>query len=219
MAIRTNKNSFWQALIIALIIFWTGILVGIFFEDSRVAEISEFYSDSEASIVDFELSSKIVFTEDISCQKLNAESVIFADRIYQEAIRLESYDNSNKITDRVAHWHKKYDILRTSLWKRIIDNKEKCDDSANTVVYLYDYLTEDFDQISTQKTMGNYLTELKKEEGDNMILIPIAVDTGFLSIGIMQEIYGITTIPAILVNEENKIDHLSELETIKAFLN
>jgi len=213
-----KKSSFWQALIIALIVFWTGILIGIFFEDSRIAEITAFYSDSETAISDFEMASNLIFNENLNCEKLNDEAKIFADRIYKEAKKLEQYDNSNKITDRALHLHKRYDLLRTMLWQKIIENKKRCESSTNTVVYLYEYLTTNIGEVSTQKTMSNYLTEIKNKNPD-IILIPIATDTGILSLEILQEIYNITDSPTIIINEKHKIQSLSELSNIQPLLN
>ena len=139
MVKNKNIHAFWQALIVALLIFWSGILVGVFFEDSRIAEITSFYSDSETAISDFEMASNLVFNENLDCQRLNDESKIFADRIYEEAKKLEQYDNSNKITDRMLHLHKRYDLLRTMLWQKIIENKQRCNESVDTIVYLYKY--------------------------------------------------------------------------------
>jgi hypothetical protein len=219
MALKSNINSFWQALIIALIIFWTGILIGIFFEDSRVAEVTEFYQNSETSIADFELSSTLVFEANSDCKRLEEESIIFAERIYQEAMKLEEYDNANKITDRVAYLHKKYDLLRTSLWLKIVKNKKQCNSSMNTIVYLYDYKTTDINQVSTQKTMANYLNELQKKSDKITILIPIAVDTGILSIEILKESYGSTKTPSIIINEQHLIEDLQSLGKIESLLN
>lgn len=217
MVTTRNRNSFWQALIVALIVFWTGILIGVFFEDSRVAEITAFYSDSETAISDFEMASNLIFNENLNCERLNDEAKIFADRIYEEAKKLEQYDNSNKITDRVLHLHKRYDLLRTMLWQKIIENKQRCNSSTDTVVYLYKYLTTDIGEISTQKTMSNYLTEIKRQNPD-IILIPVATDTGILSLEILREIHGVEKSPSIFINEKYKITSLDELADIQPLL-
>ena len=216
--VTNNKSSFWQALIVALIIFWTGILIGIFFEDSRIAEITAFYSDSETSISDFEMASNIIFNENMDCSRLNDESKIFADRIFEEAKKLEQYDTSNKITDRMLHLHKRYDLLRTMLWQKIVENKKRCDSSTNTVVYLYEYLNTNIGEISTQRTISNYLLEMKDQNPD-VILIPIATDTDILSLNIIQEIYNITESPTVIINEKDKITELSDLDKIQSLLN
>ena len=214
---KNNKIPFLTALIVALIIFWSGILIGIFFEDSRVAEITKFYSDSETSISDFELSSELIFSSNISCELLSKEGRIFADRIYKEAKKLENYDGANKITDRVVHLHKRYDLLRTLLWKNIIKNKKDCEDSVDTIIYFYKYLTKDIGKISTQDIMSNYLIKIKKGNPE-IILIPIATDTGIVSIEILQEIYNVTEVPSILINEKYIIKELKDLSSIETFL-
>tara|TARA_Y100000310_G_C20704257_1_gene833401 strand:- start:2991 stop:3641 length:651 start_codon:yes stop_codon:yes gene_type:complete len=214
---KNNKIPFLTALIVALIIFWSGILIGIFFEDSRVAEITKFYSDSETSISDFELSSELIFSSNISCELLSKEGRIFADRIYKEAKKLENYDDANKITDRVVHLHKRYDLLRTLLWKNIIKNKKDCEDSVDTIIYFYKYLTKDIGKISTQDIMSNYLIKIKKGNPE-IILIPIATDTGIVSIEILQEIYNVTEVPSILINEKYIIKELKDLSSIETFL-
>jgi len=218
MEMMKNKHSLWQALIITLIIFWSGILIGIFFEDSRVTEITTLYSDSETSISDFETASSLIFNENMNCSRLNEEAIIFADRIYEEAKKLEQYDNSNKITDRVIYLHKRYDLLRTILWEKIIENKEQCTEPVNTIVYLYKYKAEDIETISTQKTISNYLTEIKKQNPD-AILIPIADDMNILSLDILKEVYNITQTPAIIINENHTIYDLNNLNQIQPLLN
>jgi hypothetical protein len=186
-------------------------LLGVLFEDARVARVVKFYSDSETDISDFELATKLVFVEGADCDILNEEAKIFADKIYEEARKLEDYDNTNKITDRVIHLHKRYDLLRTSLWAKLIEIKSSCNNSINTVVYFYDYLTEKPDEVSTQKTMSNYLTEFKKNSEEEIILIPIAVDTGVFSTEVLMNKYGVEKIPSILINEKYKIESLDEL--------
>ncbi len=213
-----NKHSFWQALIVALIIFWSGILIGIFFEDSRVAEITAFYSDAETSISDFKMASDLIFNENMECSRLNEEATIFANRIYEEAKKLEQYDNSNKITNRVIPLHKRYDLLRTILWEKIVENKEQCSEPVNTIIYLYKYKSEDVETISTQKTISNYLTEIKKQNPD-IILIPIATDMDILSLDILKEKYNITQTPTIIINEKYIISDLNNLNQIQPFLN
>jgi hypothetical protein len=216
--VTTNKHSFWQALIVALIIFWSGIIIGIFFEDSRVAEITTFYSNSETSISDFETASDLIFNENMECSQLNNEAIIFANRIYEEAKKLEQYDNSNKITDRVIHLHKRYDLLRTILWKKLIENKQQCQEPINTVVYLYKYKSKDISTISTQETISNYLTEIKNQN-PKIILLPIAADMDILSLSILKEKYNITQSPAIIINEQHIIYDLNNINQIQPLLN
>ncbi len=214
-----NKNTFWQAFIIALIIFWVGILIGISFEKSRTDSIKKVYFDSETDIFDFELASEIVYNSNITCSQILDKSVFFADKIYDEAVKLEKYDNSNKITEELISLHRRYDFLRTLLWKDIISNEEKCGEKINTVIYLYRYKDPSVTDRAIQGTMSNFLTDLKTKYENRIILIPIGADTNIESLNILREKYGLDKYPVIFVNEEYQFETLESLKDVEKYLN
>jgi hypothetical protein len=216
---RKNKNVFWQAFIIAMVLFWAGILLGVYFEHSRIESVQNFYSVSETEINDFQLSSEIVFGENLSCETLNEKSIFFADKIYREAIKLEKFEDSNQITDEGLVLHRKYDLLRTILWTEIIKNKDICGDNLNTVIYFYEYIEPSFEIRTQQGAMSSFLIDLKERMGKDVVLIPIAADTGVMSIEMLLEKYNITSIPSVIVNEKHVINELSSLEDIEKYLN
>jgi len=212
-----SKHTFWQALISALVVFWAGILLGVYFENSRIGTVNEMYLDSQTDIFDFELSSEIIGDYGLNCNIINQKSVMFADKIYEEAIKLEKYDNSNKITKDMISIHRRYDLLRVMLWKDIIKNKEKCGE-VNTVVYLYEYDDVALNKRSIQGAFSNFLIDVKKEFKDDIILIPIAVDTNIDSLDILREFYELDSVPVVFVNEEHKFDSIDFLEGINEVL-
>lgn len=214
-----SKHSFWQALIAALFIFWIGILIGVIFENSRVNDLEDVYFDSETDIFDFELASEIIYDSNMSCDITKEKSIYFADKVYEEAIKLEKYDDSNKITSELVSLHRRYDLLRTVLWKNIIDSKKKCDEEINTVVYLYEYKDPSLNIQGVQGTMSNYLIDLKKEYGDDIVLIPIAIDTDIDSLDMLREYYELQEYPVIFVNEKEKFEELDDLDGIRDVLN
>ncbi|MBU3906629.1 MAG: hypothetical protein KKA64_00060 [Nanoarchaeota archaeon] len=213
-----NKHVFWEALIIALVIFWAGILLGVYFEKTRVDKLQNFYFDSETEIFDFQLFSEIISSKDLNCNKVSEKSILFADKIYSQALKLEKYDTSNKITEDLFSLHRRYDLLRVMLWKELIENKKRCKTNVNTVVYLYDYADTPVNEKAIQGAMSNFLIDLKGEYKDTIILIPIAVDTEVNSLDFLREIYGLEKIPMIFVNEKAKIDNLESLKDVKKYL-
>lgn len=213
-----NKHVFWQALVVASIIFWMGILIGVYFEKSRVENINKFYSDSETNILDFGLASEIIYNSNLSCNIINQKSVFFADQIYFQARELEKYDESNKLTAELISLHRKYDFLRTMLWRDIVENKKRCKET-NTLVYLYQYDQPSLTTRAVQQTMSNSLIDLKKKYGEKIILIPIAVDTNVESLNIMRTLYGLDNYPVIFMNEKYKFETIESLETIEKYLN
>lgn len=215
-----NKKVFLEAFIIALVIFLIGILIGISFEKSRVDRLESFYFDLETDIFDFQISSKIIYEDNLDCDTLKSKAISFAEEIYAEAIKLEKYDNSNKLTPEVISLHRRYDLLRTILWEDLIQAKKICgNQSLNTIIYLYKYDKPSLTLKGTQGTMSNYLIELKEKYEDEIILIPIAFDTGIQSLEILKEKYGLEDEPSILVNEEFKLTDLNLLAEIEKHLN
>lgn len=206
-----NKSAFWIAFIVAFFVFWFGILLGITFEKSRIDEVKNFYFESETQISDFELTSNIIKSSNMSCDMIYQQSIIFADRIFKEASKLEKYDDSNKLTSELIYLHRRYDLLRTVLWMDLIKAEEKCG-KMNVIVYLYDYIDPSLTTKATQGTMSNFLVELKKKYEDKIILIPIAADTGVDSIQILRDRYGLENTPSILFNGKIKIDDLDQIK-------
>lgn len=215
---KSSKHVFWQALIIALIIFWSGILIGMLFENSRIEKLEDFYFGAKTDISDFELSSEILYEGDYGCALIQEHSVLLADKIYAEARLLEKYDDSNKITKGLIGLHRRYDLLRTILWKNIIENKERCNSDLNTVVYLYNYDNPGLNVKAIQEAMSNFLIDLKGKYGDEIILIPIAVDTNVGALDLLRGIYGLEKSPSIFVNEEFKFETLDSLENLEESL-
>jgi hypothetical protein len=213
-----NKHVFWMAAVIALAVFWTGIVLGVIFENSRVNELEGNYFDSETDIFDYQLLSDISFDSDANCSVILERSVIFADRIFEEAVKLEKYDSSNKVTQELITLHRRYDFLRTLLWDKIIKSKKECGALVNTAVYLYEYDNPSVQTKATQAAMSNFLVDLKREYEDNLILIPIAGDTNIESLTFMREIYDLDSFPVILINEKFKFETLESLKDVSEVL-
>ncbi len=210
-----NKHSFWQALLMALLIFWTGIILGIFFEDSRADRLKSYYLDSETDIFDLNIQAQMFSGNGNSCDKIMEQNVFFADKIYEEAKKLEKYDASTKITSEVFKLHRRYDLLRAMLWKNIISSN--CSERFNVIVYLYQYDEPSMDLEARQITFSKVLLDFKKKYKDKVILIPIAHDTGIKSLDLLRDNYGLDELPVVFINQKHKITDLvtvTELEEL-----
>ncbi len=210
----SQKSIFLQALIASTFIFIIGFLIGIHFENTRVDAMKDIFYDSETMISDFEVASGIIFDSNKSCETIVEKSVLFADKIYSEALKLEKYDNSNKLTQRFMPLHRRYDLLRTILWKDLIKNKKLCNININTLIYVYEYVDPTIETKGIQGAMSNYLGDLKNKFGDDIILIPIAADTNLDSLDSLKDIYNLTKVPVIFVNEKYKFETLDSLKGI-----
>lgn len=213
--LKNRKRVFWQAFFVTVLFFALGLVMGVYLEQLRTDEVNVAFYNSEASLYDSFALGKLFDDPSISCESLKSVSVRFADRIYEEAKELEQFDDSSKLTDALKAVHKKYDLLRTLLWINIISIKENCSD-VNTIVYLYEYDAEDVSVKAKQIVWGRILGDLKEQQGNEIILIPIAVDQGIISLDYLIERYDIKQFPAVVINEETVLyDHKTVEELVE----
>jgi len=216
--LESRKHVFWQAFFLTLLFFFLGLVLGIYLEQIRIDNTKIAFYQSEASLYDSFALGKLLENPLVSCDDLKMASVNFANKIYEEALELEKFDNSNKLTDSLKTIHRQYDLLRTLLWMNIINMKENCGE-INTVVYLYEYDVDDLKVSAKQLVWSRILRDLKDEKGDDVILIPIAVDQGIVSLDFLIKTYGVKEFPAVIFNEKSILyDHKTAKE-LEEYLN
>ena len=216
--LESKKHVFWQAFFLTLLFFFLGLILGIYLEQIRIDNTNIAFYQSESSLYDSFALVKLSENPSVSCEDLKNASVDFADQIYEEAKNLEKFDRSNKLTNSLKVVHRKYDLLRTLLWMNIISFKENCGE-INTAVYLYEYDNENIEIKSKQIVWSRILEDLKNEMGDNLILIPIAVDQNLVSLDYLIKTYGLTEFPAVILNEKNIFYEHETVKELEKYLN
>lgn len=220
--LKSRKHVFWEALLLTIVVFFLGILIGIAFEGNRLDSINEYYVMSEISLMDISAFNELLEKDKITCEELVKYNLDFADRIYEEAKQLERYDDAGKITDSLKLAHKKYDLMRTFAWIMSRKTMEKCyfnqNVDFNIVVYLYEYETRDLAKKATQKVWEKVLYDLKQEFGEKIVLIPISADNNLLSLDSMTNEFNIIEYPVVIINDKDVISNLESVEDIKKYL-
>jgi len=215
--LENKKHVFWQAFFLALMFMFLGLVLGVYLEQLRADNSNIAIYDSETSLYDSFALGKLLENPLVSCDKLKEANVDFANKIYLEAKELERFDGSSKITGSLKKIHRKYDLLRTMLWMNLIKAKENCE-GINTIVYLYEYDSEDIQQMSKQNVWSKILQDFKDEEGDEVILIPIAVDQNIVSLSYLVQTYGAREFPAVIINEKDIFYEHKTVEELKEYL-
>lgn len=213
-----NKSVFWEALILAIFIFAIGIFVGYLIEMNRTSKIVSLYQQSELDLLDVKIQNDIFNLKSIDCKNAFNETINFADRIYGEAKILEKSEEANQITSGITLQHKKYDLLRVSLWANLLGIKEKCSGNFTILVYMYEYNSEDLEIKSLQSVFSKKLSEVKQQLGNKVILIPMAGNLEVNSINYLKGVYNITSLPVILINEKVRIDSIDKLKNLTAYI-
>ena len=215
---EVQKHVFWQALLIAIFIFVSGMLLGYLLELNRTSKIISFYQEAEVSLLDVNLQEQILDLNTFDCEQAIEEMIKFADKTYNEADILEKYSQSSKLTKGIVFQYKKYALLRTILWANSMKIKEKCANAPHTVIYFFEFDSDDSNMLAEQRTFSNYLGEIKKEYSSEIILIPIAGNFELNSINLLMNTYGITRLPSVLIDEKYKVEEINQLENIRNYL-
>lgn len=212
------KRAFWEAFFLALIIFLFGIILGIAFENNRLSQIDDYYSLSEVSLIDSLSLSSLADLNNFSCSELTKSDIAFADRIYDEARLLEKYEQSGDLTESMKTMHRKYDVLRTLLWINVMKTKEKCKNNFSSVVYLYEYNTEDLVKRAQQVVWSRILFDLKQKYGDKIILIPISATSNVSSLDSITNSLNVSSYPVVIINEKNVLYDLASINDMEKYL-
>ncbi len=219
MEMKSQKYNFLYALIITILIFNFGIFMGYKLETSRLDKINDFSLLAEIELLDQKVQSDALSMMDLNCDLLVQENIIFADKIFEDAKKIQNYENANRMNNEITILHKKYDLLRALFWMNSLKVQKKCNSDYHNVVYFYDYDAPTLDQKSRQRFFSNLLGELKSEEKGKVMLIPMAGDLEVGSINLLMDKYGVESLPAILIDEKVVLTDVESLEQIRSYLN
>lgn len=216
--IKNQKYIFLYALIITFVIFNLGIFMGYMLESSRLDKINTLYSNAELELFDQMTQKEALGVLNLDCNTLVSENIKFGDKIYQEALQIQQYEQANRISNDIIFQHKRFDLLRTLFWMNSVKIKQQCNSNYHNIVYFYKYNNPSIAQDSKQKFFSDLLQQVKQKEGDNVMLIPIAGDNDIPSVNLLSDEYNITELPTILIDEKTKLTDVKNADEIESIL-
>ncbi len=212
-----SKNVFWEAVVLTIAVFIIGIFVGVAYEANKIDEINTYYTRSEISLLDtFAFGS--LDKEKVSCETLIESHIDFANRVYDEALLLEKYEDSGKLSEGFKLAYQKYDLLRTLLWINTMDTSKRCGEDFSTVVYLYERESGDLGKKAEHRVWSRILFELKEKRGKEIILIPIGADSNVASLEVVLDKFNIKKYPVLIINNEHMITEVTSVERLEDYL-
>ena len=114
--LKSKKHVFWEALLIAVVIFVLGFLIGMGYESNNLIKVNDFYISSEIDLADELAVIELMNTDNFDCKTLENMNVNLANKVYEDAIIIERYEEAGIVTDSLELMHKKFDLLRTFIW-------------------------------------------------------------------------------------------------------
>lgn len=217
---NTRFRIFLESAIIALLILIIGFSFGLYVESNRNEKIVDSYKDYEVEALDLKLQNYYYqIMDSTSCERAVEQNFEFADDIYLRGLELEKFEESNQITDELLREKKRYSLLKTELWLNTLLLKKKCDVNFDTIAYIYAGKPESSAIVSQQKIVSNVLRTIKEEKGNNLILLPIAGDLDLKSVDLQKRVYGVTSLPSLIINERIVLEGFYTAEQIEGYLN
>jgi len=209
--LKSKKHVFWEALLVAIVIFVIGFLIGTAYESSNMLKVNNFYIQSEIDLADELAIIQLMNSEEYNCETLKEVNIKLANRIYEDAKVIAKYEEAGVVTESLSTMHKKFDVLRTFIWLNNFKINEQCGDYINytLVVYVYEQDTKDLIQKADQNVWSRILTELKDRNGDDVLLIPIAADSDIASLDLILSKYDIQRYPVVIVNNQHVVTKLT----------
>jgi len=211
------KNSFWLALVFTIIIFLLGLTFGYFIEIYKADVSEEKILGSEIELLDYSTRAELYKNLNLSCEPRMDAILKNADEIYYNALELERYEDSAKFTTMLLLLHKRYDLLRASLWIDYNLVRKSCRQDVHVLLYLFEYKTEDVELKSMQGLYSRILSDMKSKHSDKIILLPVAMDLDLGSVDFIEKANNVSQAPAIIIDDNLVIQGritFDELESI-----
>jgi hypothetical protein len=213
------NNAFWQALVFTIVVFAGGVFLGAIIEQSRANHFEMEVLNSQINFEDQKLRIALSQNSNLSCDEWIDGIFNFADRVYEEAQTLERYDSSSSLSDNLKVIHRQYDLLRLNLISESNLLVDKCVDSDfHTVVYFFDYGSEDIEIRSLQTSFARVLTQLKADNPDKVLLLPIAGNLELESVNLALKNHNINRLPAIVIDDKYVVNDLKSSSELEKYL-
>jgi len=194
------KKIFLKALALTLIVFVIGFYVGILFDSSRVQDVQSRLTQIDNLWNDARLLQSYIqrFSNNTAyCDFLLKENLKAGDKIYEEGSRVEEYEKSNRFASDLIFEKERYALLDLQFWLNSIDLKKACNANYSTVIYFY----SQYNKTIEQGFQDRVLFDLKQKCGPQIIYITFPADMNITTIDVIKNIYNVTKIPAVLINE------------------
>jgi hypothetical protein len=203
-----------------MIIFILGLSIGLIIENSRLSKVIDDNRDNEIDALDLKLQNYYYqIMDDTTCDLAFKQNLIFSDKLYNEGLEIEKFEEFNQITDRLKAEKKRYVLLKLELWLNMITLREKCGDDFDIIVYFYSNDPSNSEIVAQQKIISNILKDIKEEFGNNVILIPIAGDLDLGIVDLQKKVYNVNSLPSILINEQYLIEGFESKDKIISYFN
>ncbi len=214
------KRVYVQAGVLSLLVFFIGIMAGIWIDNQRLGGIRDALSEADINSYDARLLNSYLqrFGEHY-CNIALEQNLAYNEKIYGEGKKIEDKINANIFTPEVEQEWRRYTLLQTQFWLNSIELKEKCGFDYHTVVHLFRLKDTPLEEDRNNNVQASILLDIKEKCGSKIMLIPITADTDLVVVDAIAKQFSITEYPAVVINESFVFQGVTGKDKLNSLLN
>ncbi len=219
-----EKDVFWKAGVLTVIILIVGIQLGIWLDSGRLDEIKTTLTVTDLDFSDARLQSiyyQTFLVQDKSiCASAIKANLDFNNKIYQQGIQIDRAEIVNRFTSGILLERRRYALLQLQFWMNAVNIKRLCESDYSTLLYVYRYDTFNYSSVEIpQKLQSATLLDLKEKCGPKLMLSPLPLDLNLTSIDLLASSYRIDQTPALIINNDTVLFGFRNLTELEQYVN
>ncbi len=205
-----KKNRYLIALILTIIIFTLGIIIGLFIEKLRLEQTENSMLHEKVNLQSLQLQQNFIASGNVDCTTLHEILDANIDELTRKGGIVQEFEKSAILDkDKFNLQHRDYFLTEIQYYLITKEIEKKCPKDSINVLYFYDS-----NKYETQGDILGYLKKIYKER-----LLVFSLNAEFEQepmINVLITAHNITSYPAIVVDDELFSGHysLKEVETI-----
>ena len=200
------------AFLIATFLFSSGILIGYSVSYIKFQDISNRQEEIKYDLLGISLEKEFI----TSCSPVILSTI--SSELDDMGKSIDILEQRFGKTDaRVLNEKKKYVLLEIQHFVIVREYKEKCNKNINLIFFFYSN-SDEYEKSRIAARIGNFLTDLKKNNQDNIMIYSFDYDLNMNMIKILKITYNITSPNVVMLNENEKFGGMSEVEQLKNYL-
>jgi len=215
---QTNVKTLVSALLIAGLLFGTGVYTGFSINKERLSAIESDLKNALRGIEDFQLQFLFldVLGGEASCPLLADSLKNINDQAYEIGRKLtENNPETGEITDYnyYTDLSERYSRILTSYWLLATKMKTVCKSQSKTVVFFIEKNACNNQNPNLCDAQGFVLDNLKRTYDDKLLIFTFHADLKEPSIKVLKDYYKVEKYPTLII-EEKKYEGFQDKGTL-----
>jgi hypothetical protein len=206
-----KNNAFFAVVLLLVIVFILGMLIGRRMSSSRVSEIESLIQENELNTESYLIEQELIESfEQGNCMLANARISSLSSELWEIGRILSPSDAEQRLgSENYNFMKRKFHLMQIRTYILFYKLRQHCSNTGSIVLF---YFSRDDDESQMQ---GEILDRLVEDYG----LRVFAIERGYSEeLSFVEEYYGIKSTPSLVVDYKEIMDGLSSYEEIEAII-